>query len=223
MAEPQKKLIQCYVLRGNKQAPEILVSLERMKALCIIHKTFGNQTINEYLFNNGPSLNKYSERYMCNNIKYYKPAKDSLREPTKEEKSLREKMICKYPESFVEKLGPNDRVICKPIKLEVNKRKAEQMRPTNHIKPFDVTYHLRESFQREICDMLEAGIIERCEVSTQWNIKAFPVAKQDGTSCRAVGDWHGVNSILKKLLHHTESCDQTSLSGMFLQPARYLP
>ena len=56
--------------------------------------------------------------------------------------------------------------------------------------------------------MLETKIIERCEVSTQWNIKAFPVAKQDGTSCRAVGDWRGVNSILKKLLHHKESCDQ---------------
>ena len=57
-----KKLLQCCVLRGNRQSPEILVSLERMKALCIIHETFGNQTINEYLFNNGPSLNKYSER-----------------------------------------------------------------------------------------------------------------------------------------------------------------
>ena len=56
--------------------------------------------------------------------------------------------------------------------------------------------------------MLEAGIIERCEFSTQWNTKAFPVAKSDGSSCRVVEDWCGVNSILKKLLHHTESCDQ---------------
>ena len=29
-----------------------------------------------------------------------------------------------------------------------------------------------------------------------------------GTSRRLVGDWRGVNQILKKLLHHTESCDQ---------------
>ena len=35
--------------------------------------------------------------------------------------------------------------------------------------------------------MLNAGIIERCEVSTKWNTKAFPVPKQDGTSCRVVG------------------------------------
>ena len=78
-------------------------------------------------------------------------------------------MINKYPESSVEKLGPGDRIKVPPIKLEVDKRKAKQMRPTNHIKPYDVPYHLRISFQREICDMLEAGIIETCEVSTQWN------------------------------------------------------
>ena len=45
-------------------------------------------------------------------------------------------------------------------------------------------------------------------MATAWNTKAFPVAKSDGTSCRLVGDWCGVNMILKKLLHHTESCDQ---------------
>ena len=56
--------------------------------------------------------------------------------------------------------------------------------------------------------MLSAGIIEKCKVSTKWNTKAFPVPKQDGTSYRVVGDWRGVNNILKKLLHHTESCDQ---------------
>ena len=139
---------------------------------------------------------------MCNNIEYYQPAKNSVREPTKEEAMLREKMIKKFPENFVEKLGPIDRVNCKPIKLEVDERKAEKMRHVSHIKPFDVPYHLRELFQQEIFDMLNAGIIERFEVSTKWNTKAFPVPKQDGTSFRVVGDWRGVNSILKKLLHH---------------------
>ena len=61
----RKKLIQCCVLRGNRQTPEILVSLEKMKALRIIHETFGSETIDEYLFNNGNKLNKYSEIYIC--------------------------------------------------------------------------------------------------------------------------------------------------------------
>ena len=47
-----RKMIQCCVLRGNKQAPEILVSLERMKALRIIHPTFGKETIDDYLLKN---------------------------------------------------------------------------------------------------------------------------------------------------------------------------
>ena len=45
--------------------------------------------------------------------------------------------------------------------------------------------------------MLEAGIIQKCEVANSWNTKAFPVAKSDGTSCRLAGDWRGVNQILK--------------------------
>ena len=46
----QRKMLQCCVLCGHKQAPEILVSLERMKALRIIHPTFGKETIYQYLF-----------------------------------------------------------------------------------------------------------------------------------------------------------------------------
>ena len=56
--------------------------------------------------------------------------------------------------------------------------------------------------------MLNAWVIEKCETSTKWNTKAFPVPKHDCTSYRVVGDWRGVNMILKKLFYHTESCDQ---------------
>ena len=59
------------------------------------------------------------------------------------------------------------------------------------IRPYDVSFQLREQFSQEITDMLDAKIIERCEKFTKWNTKAFPVAKADGTSCRLVGDWRG--------------------------------
>ena len=49
------------------------------------------------------------------------------------------------------------------------------MRPANHFKLFHVPFYLREDFQKETCDMLEAGMIERCEVATVWNTKAVPV------------------------------------------------
>ena len=64
------------------------------------------------------------------------------------------------------------------------------MRPVNHIKPNDVPFHLRAGYEEEILDVIDAGIIA-------WNTKAFLVAKSDGTNCRVVGDWRGVNSILK--------------------------
>ena len=75
---------------------------------------------------------------MCNSKEDCQPAKKSVREPTKEEAKLREKMIKKFLDNFVDKLGPNDRVNCKPIKLEVDERKAEKMCTVSHIKPYDV-------------------------------------------------------------------------------------
>ena len=62
-------------------------------------------------------------------------------------------MINKYPDPFVEKLGPEYRMSVRLIKLEIDKRKAEQMSPTNHIKPFNVPFPLREAFQKEVFDM----------------------------------------------------------------------
>ena len=55
---------------------------------------------------------------------------------------------------------------------------------------------------------LNSSLIDTCDVATPSNNKEFPVAKSDGTSCRVVGDWRGVNSLREKLLWHTESCDQ---------------
>ena len=168
MTGQKKKLIQCCVLRGNKSCPEILVSLEKMKELKIIHPTFGRQTIDEFLYQSEHNTkNKYSDLYNCNNIQFYTPSKTVLRDPSKEEKQLREKLIDKFSSQFVDKLGPDDRLAVPPIKLEVDKLKEEQTRPTNHIKPFDVPYHMREQFSQEIKDMLDAKIIERCERSTK--------------------------------------------------------
>ena len=45
-------------------------------------------------------------------------------------------------------------------------------------------------------------------MATDWNTKAFPVVKGDGVCCRLVGDWRGLTTVLKKMLWHTESCDQ---------------
>ena len=86
-------MVQCCVMAGHKGSPEVLVNLERMKALRIIYPMFGKETIDEYLYKesrNKFSKSKYLEIYQCNNIKYYKPAKSGIREPSEEEVMLRE-------------------------------------------------------------------------------------------------------------------------------------
>ena len=72
----RRRLLQFCLLRGNKQNLEILVSLEMMKKLKIVHETFGLQTIDDFLYNTGPTIgNKYSERHTYNDIQFYQPTK----------------------------------------------------------------------------------------------------------------------------------------------------
>ena len=87
-----------------------------MKNLKILNETFGLQTIDDFLYNNGTTIgNKYSERYNCKSIQFYQPTKTELKEPTKEEKDLRDKLIGKYSKTFLGKLGPEDRIKVPPL------------------------------------------------------------------------------------------------------------
>ena len=103
--------------------------------------------------------------YMCNNIEYYQPPKTELREPTKEEKSLRQKMIKKYPESFVDKLGRGDWIKVPTIKLEVDKRKAEQRTENfflgNHVQ-IDFAQKGNEDYLVLCCQMSGFMQVYRC-------------------------------------------------------------
>ena len=65
------------------------------------------QTIDDFLYHYGPSIeNKYLERYNCNSRKIFQPTKTELKEPTKKESDLRDKLIGKYSEALVEMLDP---------------------------------------------------------------------------------------------------------------------
>ena len=98
------------------------MSLEMMKRMRIFHETFGLQTIDNLLFNQHTLGNKYSEKYNCNNIQFYQPAKSEIKEPSREENELRDKLIRKYSDTFVDKLGKEDRISVPPIKSEIDKR-----------------------------------------------------------------------------------------------------
>ena len=70
---------------------------------------------------------------------------------------MRDNLIKEFPHNFVDKLGKDYNKKCKPLSLEVNQRKLAHMKPVNQVKPFDLPFHIRKAYKREISDMLEAG------------------------------------------------------------------
>ena len=72
-------------------------------------------------------------------------------------------------------MGPSDRLNVKPVSLHVDKAKLETVKPTSHIRPFDVPFHLRKGFDAELLNMIEGGILTQCTEPTEFNTKAFPV------------------------------------------------
>ena len=153
-----------------------------------------------------PYLHLYNAKYASS---YYQPSRAHLKKPSKEAEKLQNKLIDRYKSNFKEKLGKDDRLNVKPVSLHVDKDKLETHRPMSHIRPYNVPFHLRQGFESELMNMLEAGVITQCDKPTLWNTKAFPVQKNsDPTKCRVVGDFRGLNNVLLKLYWHTESTNQ---------------
>ena len=172
----RKKKIEAAVLAGGKDR-EILVSLKNLKKMGLIHKTFPHQTVNDYFLSySNKNVKSYSSVYKAQ-TEYYSKSKPNLKKPSKEAQSLQNKLINKHSTSFVSKLSRTDRLNVKPVDLQVDIDKLTQAKPTTHLKPFDVPFHLRKGFEAELLDMIDAGILEQCTTHTQWNTKAFPVPK----------------------------------------------
>ena len=79
----------------------------------------------------------------------------------------------------------------KPVKLEINHDK--NVPPVNHTCPFDVPYHLRSAWEKEIRDAIEGGVLKPVDYSTDWLSKAFAVPKNDSSKVRIVMDFRQLN------------------------------
>ena len=71
VTDRRRKILDCAVLRGNKAEREILVSLQNMKKFCIVHETFGLETIDDYVYNTsvaapGALAHRLQRRTACN-------------------------------------------------------------------------------------------------------------------------------------------------------------
>ena len=129
-----KFYLEADVLRGRKMVEaagisgegtkEILVSLSLMKSWDIIHQSFPEETVSEYILKqNNKSSIAYSSLYNFQ-TDIYSESK-VLREPSKECRKLKDKIITDWGECFKEKLGPNDCMKVPAVKLTLRNRQAK--------------------------------------------------------------------------------------------------
>ena len=79
----------------------------------------------------------------------------------------------------------------------------DNARPTFCTHPYDTPFHLREMYEKEIKNSLDAGTEPR-----EWARKTFPVPNGDGTSVRIVSDFKRLNRHMKSHNWPTESSGQ---------------
>ena len=89
---------------------------------------------------------------------------------------MKGKILKKYHEVFKEKLGPEDRVNCPPVKLEIDHSRG--IKPVKNTKAFDILIHLRKAATAEFSEMKKAGlIVETKNEASEWCSQALPRRK----------------------------------------------
>ena len=63
----------------------------------------------------------------------------------------------KYKDCFKEQLSPTDRIKVPAVRIRLDPSK--NVSPRAHTRPYDTPYHLREAFDTELREALEAGIL----------------------------------------------------------------
>ena len=140
------KMIDAAVLEYNDLDQELLLSLSLLIQLDILPPDFLNRSITDYfnkLLSNKQITTTYSSLYTEQTKAFDEDekAKHKLPEPSKKCKDLREKILGKHPCLFKEKLEKSDRIKGPPIRLTIDPSK--NIRPMNHVRPYDVPYNLR--------------------------------------------------------------------------------
>ena len=74
---------------------------------------------------------------------------------------MREKLFKKHSSIFKEKLSSSDRIRAPPIRLKIDPSK--DVTPRAHYRPYDIPFNLRESFNRELSDAIQAGVLTPCK------------------------------------------------------------
>ena len=214
----KRKKINCLVLRGNKVDREILISYDTLLKWDMIHQTFGKETVTNFVNRNAAikriqnkinklksTNNSHSELYQ----KHHTATNTMTNQIPSSCAALREKILKQHSHNFKEKLGPGDRINHPPIHLNIDHTRG--IKPIKQSKAYQVPLHLYKPAQKELNEMVEAGIIEPAEPeATGWSSMAFPRKKpgSDPVKVRWVTDFRDLNKALDRPVWGGESSSQ---------------
>ena len=187
----KKKLLNCAVLDGPER--EVLLSLSCLKEMNLVHDSFPNQTVLSYIqdnFNKGYKT-EHSHSLKSQNSQTVKSAKLDKHED--ECQKLKARIMDKFASTFQEVLTKADRLNIPPVHLYQDEN--TDIKPVQHLRPFDVPWHLRDGFRKELKACIDAGILEPSEKPTPWAHKAFAVPKKSPGAARLVADFRLLNKI----------------------------
>ena len=140
MLGDKRKLIEAAVLESNQNYREILISLKILKTWGLIHETFPQESVFDFMNRMNKRKNTAYSVLYSNQIYEQKGTYTNLKTPSQGCQSLRDKIVNTYKNNFKYKLGPNDRMNVPPVKLTLDRRKG--ITPMNHVRPYDTQYHL---------------------------------------------------------------------------------
>ena len=109
-----RKLMEAAVIEGEG-ASEVLVSLGLMKKWDLIHDSFPQETVSDFLYRKtNKSKIAYSSRYSFQTSVFNESRK--LKEPSRECRNLKNEIVNEWDNCFKEKLGPEDIILFKTIR-----------------------------------------------------------------------------------------------------------
>ena len=206
-------------MKGGSSDREILLSLKNLVDWSLVHPDFPNVKLDDFI---QKMVNKHIGKKAYSTLYLKQTSQDKAQQKTKvnnrqndhirvrergenitlakqnlECQQLQGKLMAKFKGCFAEKLTPNDRIKCPDVRIILDKNK--NVTPKAHTCPYDTPFHLREAFDKELKEALDAGILSPSTEPSEWVHQLFPVAKPGKPGkVRLVADFHQLNSCMAR-------------------------
>ena len=102
---------------------------------------------------------------------------------------------------FKEKLEKGSRINIPPLSISLKEGSV----PSYLARPYDTPIHLRQAYDKELQNKMDAGILEPMGLrESDWCLRAFLVLKSDGCNVRVVTELKAVSRCIKRPTNPTD-------------------